>query len=62
MPMPEAPSWTGFYVFGGSRRRIFWLLTANVTTLFPLPGLVPISRDQRLGWQRLVQERVGAGY
>ena len=57
MPMPVAPSWTGFYIFGGFGGGL-WAADSNVVTY---PGLVPISRDQRLGgsgWYGTV----GAGY
>jgi outer membrane immunogenic protein len=57
MPMPVAPSWTGFYIFGGAGGGL-WAADSNVTTF---PGLVPISRDQRLGGSGWFGT-VGAGY
>jgi len=57
MPMPVAPSWTGFYIFGGAGGGL-WAADSNVTTF---PGLLPISRDQRLGGSGWFGT-VGAGY
>jgi outer membrane immunogenic protein len=57
MPMPVAPSWTGFYIFGGFGGGL-WAADSNVLTY---PGLVPLSRDQRLGGSGWFGT-VGAGY
>jgi outer membrane immunogenic protein len=57
MPMPVAPSWTGFYIFGGAGGGL-WAADSNVLTY---PGLVPITRDQRLGGSGWFGT-VGAGY
>jgi outer membrane immunogenic protein len=40
-----APSWTGFYVFGGAGGGM-WTADTNVVTF---PGLVGLTRDQRMG-------------
>ncbi len=57
MPMPVAPSWTGFYVFGGGGGGL-WAADSNITTF---PGQVPLTRDQRLGGSGWFGT-VGAGY
>jgi outer membrane immunogenic protein len=44
-PVAMAPNWTGFYIFGGFGGGL-WAADSNVVTY---PGLVAISRDQRLG-------------
>jgi len=44
-PMMMAPSWTGFYIFGGAGGGL-WAADSNVVTQ---PGNVAISRDQRFG-------------
>jgi outer membrane immunogenic protein len=44
-PMPVAPSWTGFYIFGGGGGGL-WAADSNVQTF---PGGAALSRDQRLG-------------
>jgi outer membrane immunogenic protein len=44
-PVAEAPGWTGFYIFGGFGGGL-WAADSNVVSF---PGLVGISRDQRLG-------------
>ncbi len=44
-PIAYAPSWTGFYIFGGGGGGL-WAADSNVQTF---PGGVPITRDQRLG-------------
>ncbi len=52
-----APSWTGFYIFGGAGGGL-WAADSNVVTN---PGGIAITRDQRLGgsgWYGTV----GAGY
>jgi outer membrane immunogenic protein len=56
-PMPVAPSWTGFYIFGGFGGGL-WAADSNAMSF---PGLVPISRDQRLGGSGWFGT-VGAGY
>ena len=40
-----APSWTGFYIFGGAGGGL-WAADSNVRTF---PGAVAASRDQRMG-------------
>jgi outer membrane immunogenic protein len=57
MPMPVAPSWTGFYIFGGLGGGL-WAADSNVVTY---PGLVAVTRDQRLGGSGWFGT-VGAGY
>ena len=56
-PIVVAPNWTGFYIFGGAGGGIWDADTNTVTN----PGLVAVSRDQRMGghgWYGTV----GAGY
>lgn len=56
-PLVAAPSWTGFYIFGGGGGGL-WNADSNTVTF---PGLTGITRDQRLGgngWYGTV----GAGY
>jgi outer membrane immunogenic protein len=57
MPMPIAPSWTGFYIFGGGGGGI-WDADSNVQTF---PGGTAVTRDQRLGGDGWFGT-VGAGY
>jgi outer membrane immunogenic protein len=57
MAMPVAPSWTGFYIFGGAGGGL-WAADSNVTTF---PGQVALTRDQRLGGSGWFGT-VGAGY
>jgi outer membrane immunogenic protein len=45
MPMPVAPSWTGFYIFGGAGGGI-WDADSNAQSN---PGGVALTRDQRMG-------------
>lgn len=45
MMAPVAPSWTGFYIFGGAGGGL-WDADSNVNTY---PGGLAITRDQRLG-------------
>jgi outer membrane immunogenic protein len=52
-----APSWTGFYIFGGGGYGL-WAADSNVVTF---PGLVALSRDQRVGGGGYFGT-VGAGY
>jgi outer membrane immunogenic protein len=57
VPMMAAPSWTGFYIFGGAGGGL-WAADSNV--VFQGTGL-PLTRDQRLGgsgWYGTI----GAGY
>jgi outer membrane immunogenic protein len=56
-PMPVAPSWTGFYIFGGAGGGL-WAADSNTVSY---PGLVAQSRDQRLGGSGWFGT-VGAGY
>ena len=56
-PMPVAPSWTGFYIFGGAGGGL-WAADSNVVTF---PGGVPLTRDQRLGGSGWFGT-VGVGY
>jgi outer membrane immunogenic protein len=56
-PIPMAPSWTGFYIFGGGGGGL-WAADSNVVTF---PGGVPLTRDQRLGGSGWFGT-VGAGY
>ena len=56
-PVMVAPSWTGFYIFGGAGGGIWDADTNTVTT----PGGVAISRDQRMGGDGWFGT-VGAGY
>jgi len=56
-PPVAAPSWTGFYIFGGGGGGL-WSADSNVVTF---PGLGALTRDQTLGgsgWYGTV----GAGY
>jgi outer membrane immunogenic protein len=57
MQMPVAPSWTGFYIFGGGGGGI-WDADSNVVTN---PGGLGITRDQRMGGDGWFGT-VGAGY
>src|SRR5664280_1894918 len=57
MQMPVAPSWTGFYIFGGGGGGI-WDADSNVVTN---PGGLGITRDQRVGGDGWFGT-VGAGY
>jgi outer membrane immunogenic protein len=52
-----APSWTGFYLFGGVGGGL-WAADSNVVTQ---PGGVAVTRDQRLGGSGFFGT-VGAGY
>jgi outer membrane immunogenic protein len=56
-PPVVAPSWTGFYIFGGAGGGL-WAADSNTVTF---PGLVSITRDQRLGGSGWFGT-VGAGY
>jgi outer membrane immunogenic protein len=56
-PVMVAPSWTGFYIFGGAGGGIWDADTNTVTN----PGGVAISRDQRMGGDGWFGT-VGAGY
>src|ERR1019366_6241931 len=56
-PMPVAPSWTGFYIFGGAGGGL-WAADSNVVTF---PGGGPLTRDQRLGGSGWFGT-VGVGY
>jgi outer membrane immunogenic protein len=55
--MPVAPSWTGFYIFGGAGGGL-WNADSNVRTF---PGGVGLTRDQRSGGDGWFGT-VGAGY
>lgn len=55
--MPVAPSWTGFYIFGGGGGGL-WNADSNLRTF---PGGVDFSRDQRTGGDGWFGT-VGAGY
>ena len=57
MPMPVAPSWTGFYIFGGVGGGIWDADNFSVATATG----VPISNTQRLGGDGWFGT-VGAGY
>jgi outer membrane immunogenic protein len=56
-PMPVAPSWTGFYIFGGGGGGI-WAADQHVQTT---AGALPLSIDQRQGGSGWFGT-VGAGY
>jgi outer membrane immunogenic protein len=56
-PVVVAPSWTGFYIFGGAGGGL-WNADSNVQTF---PGNVAVTRDQRLGGDGWFGT-VGAGY
>jgi outer membrane immunogenic protein len=56
-PMMAVANWTGFYVFGGAGGGL-WAADSNVVTF---PGLVPVTRDQRMGGSGWFGT-VGAGY
>jgi outer membrane immunogenic protein len=56
-PAAYAPSWTGFYIFGGGGGGL-WNADSNVNTF---PGGLPITRDQRMGGSGWFGT-VGAGY
>ena len=56
-PIAYAPSWTGFYIFGGAGGGL-WAADSNVVTV---PGGIPRTRDQRLGGSGWFGT-VGAGY
>src|SRR3954447_25161254 len=55
-PMMAAPSWTGFYLFGGAGGGL-WAADSNVQTL----AGVDLTRDKRLGGSGWFGT-VGAGY
>jgi outer membrane immunogenic protein len=57
MAMPVAPSWTGFYIFGGGGGGL-WDADSNVRTF---PDNVSLSRDARVGGDGWFGT-VGAGY
>jgi outer membrane immunogenic protein len=57
MPMPMAPSWTGFYIFGGVGGGI-WAADQHVQTTV---GAFPLTIDQRQGGSGWFGT-VGAGY
>ena len=57
MPMAVAPSWTGFYIFGGAGGGV-WDADSNVQTN---PGRVAVTRDARMGGDGWFGT-VGAGY
>ena len=44
-PMMVAPSWTGFYIFGGAGGGL-WAADSNIVSY---PGLAAITRDKRMG-------------
>jgi outer membrane immunogenic protein len=51
MAAPLAPSWTGFYIFGGGGAGL-WSADSNVQTTFPTifgPTGTALTRDQRMG-------------
>src|SRR5690348_3742673 len=56
-PVAYAPSWTGFYIFGGGGGGL-WNADSNVNTF---PGGLPITRDQRMGGSGWFGT-VGAGF
>jgi outer membrane immunogenic protein len=56
-PMPVAPSWTGFYIFGGGGGGL-WAADQHVQTTV---GALPLSIDQRQGGSGWFGT-VGAGY
>ncbi|WP_257170797.1 outer membrane protein [Bradyrhizobium sp. SRS-191] len=56
MMAPVAPSWTGFYIFGGAGGGL-WNADSNLNTV----GGLAITRDQRLGGNGWFGT-VGAGY
>jgi outer membrane immunogenic protein len=56
-PMPIAPSWTGFYIFGGGGGGI-WDADTNLVTS---PFGVPLTRNSRMGGDGWFGT-VGAGY
>jgi outer membrane immunogenic protein len=56
-PMPVAPSWTGFYIFGGAGGGI-WAADQHIQTT---AGGVPLTIDQRQGGSGWFGT-VGAGY
>jgi outer membrane immunogenic protein len=56
-PAAYAPSWTGFYIFGGAGGGL-WNADSNVNNF---PGGLPITRDQRMGGSGWFGT-VGAGY
>jgi outer membrane immunogenic protein len=56
-PVAYAPSWTGFYIFGGAGGGL-WAADSNVVVN---PGGLPITRDQRMGGSGWFGT-VGAGY
>src|ERR1700756_433679 len=56
-PMPVAPSWTGFYIFGGGGGGL-WAADQHVQTTV---GGLPLSIDQRQGGSGWFGT-VGAGY
>ena len=57
VPLPVAPNWTGFYIFGGGGGGL-WAADSNVVTQ---PGGAALTRDQRLGGSGWFGT-VGAGY
>ena len=57
MPMPVAPSWTGFYIFGGGGGGL-WAADQHIQSN---PGGVPLTIDQRQGGSGWFGT-VGAGY
>ncbi len=57
MPMPVAPSWTGFYIFGGGGGGL-WAADQHIQSN---PGALPLSIDQRQGGSGWFGT-VGAGY
>ncbi len=57
MPMPVAPSWTGFYIFGGAGGGL-WASDEHTQTT---AGALPLSIDQRQGGSGWFGT-VGAGY
>jgi outer membrane immunogenic protein len=62
-PIPVAPSWTGFYIFGGGGGGL-WDADSNVVNdssgIFGVPGVAQ-TRDQRMGGNGWFGT-VGAGY
>jgi outer membrane immunogenic protein len=65
MPMPVAPSWTGFYIFGGAGGGLWAADSNTVSTGVGAFGFGPagtaLTRDQRLGGSGWFGT-VGAGY
>ncbi len=57
MPMPVAPSWTGFYIFGGAGGGL-WAADQHIQTTV---GALPLTVDQRQGGSGWFGT-VGAGY